>query len=195
MTHTSKSPGSFNRDGSLLAYLEYSTETGYDIFLLDMKSRRATPFLNSKAWEGWPQFSPDGRWMAYASNETGNWEVWVRPFPGPGGRFQISRGGDPRQGARQPLWSKDGNHLYYRQSDAVWAVDIRTDRGLSAGKPYMLFEAPGFTEGIPWRSWDLWRDGNGFLMVKADERILQPATDIILVQNWFEELKRLVPVK
>ncbi|MDM7994127.1 MAG: protein kinase [Acidobacteriota bacterium] len=195
MTHTGKSPGSFNHDGSILAYLEYSTETGYDIVLLDMKSRRTTPFLNSKAWEGWPRFSPDGRWMAYASNETGTWEVWIRPFPVPVGRLQISQKGSSREGAMQPLWSRDGRHLYYRQSNAVWAVDIRTNGGFSAGKPYRLFDMPGFAGGIPWRNWDLWPDGNGFLMVKLDERKPQPATEIILVQNWFEELRRMVPGK
>jgi dipeptidyl aminopeptidase/acylaminoacyl peptidase len=163
-------------------------ETSYDILLLDVKSRRVTPFLNSKAAEGWPEISPDGRWLAYASDESGRWEVWVQPFPGPGGRWQISKGG-----GNQPIWSKDGRQIYYRQADQVWVTDVRTGEDFSAGRPRLLFEQQGFSSATPVRNWGLWPDGQGFLMVKLDERKPEPVTEITLVQNWFEELKRLVP--
>ena len=181
-------PGAFAPDGSTLAFVEEPPETGYDILILDMKSRRVTPFLKSKALEGWPEYSPDGRWLAYASDETGRMEVWVRPFPGPGGRWQISK-----EGGREPIWSKDGRQLFYREAGRVWAADVRTDDGFSAGKPRLLFEKTGFSRANAVRYWDLYPDGRGFLMVKKEEIEPRPVTEMILVQNWFEELKRLVP--
>ena len=181
-------PGSFAPDGSTLAFVEEPPETGYDILILDMKSRRVTPFLKTKAYEGWPEYSPDGRWLAYASDESGRMEVWVRPFPGPGGRWQVSK-----EGGREPIWSKDGRRLFYREADRVWAADVRTDGGFSAGKPRFLFEKTGFFLTNAVRNWDLYPDGRGFLMMKKEEIKPRPATEMILVQNWFEELKRLVP--
>ena len=181
-------PGSFTPDGSTLAFVEDYPETGEDILLLDMKSRRMIPFLNSKTNERYPEFSLDGRWLAYSSNESGRYEVCVRPFPGPGGRWQISK-----EGGDQPVWSKDGRQLFFRKDAQVWVADIRTERGFSAGKPRLLFEQRGLSWGYPIRVWDLWPDGQAFQMVKVGEVKPQPATEIILVQNWFEELKRLVP--
>jgi hypothetical protein len=75
----------------------------------------------------------------------------------------------------------------------VWAVDIRSIGGFSAGKPRLLFEQPGYLHTFPIRSWDISPDGTRFLMVKLQEQKSQPVTEMILVQNWFEELKRLVP--
>ena len=117
-------------------------------------------------------------------------EVWVRPFPGPGGRWQISN-----EGGSEPIWSKDGRQLFYRRADQVWVADIRTEGGFSAGKPRLLFEQRDLMGEAHIRSWDLWPDGQGFLMVKLERAKPQPVTEMILVQNWFEELKRLVPVK
>ena len=184
-------PGSFTHDGSTLAFVETRLETGRDILLLDIKSRRVTPFLNSKAAEGWPEISPDGRWLAYASNENepARTEVWVRSFPDLGGRWQISKGG-----GSQPIWSRDGRKLFYWQADQVWVVDIRTEGGFSTDKPRLVFEQRGIGGGAPLRNWDLWPDGQGFLMVKLAEDRPQPVTEMILVQNWLEELKRLVDI-
>ena len=112
----------------------------------------------------------------------------MRPYSGPGGRWQVSK-----EGGDQPIWSKNGRQLFYRQAAQVWVANIRTEGGFSAGKPRMLFEQPGFGRGTPIRAWDLWRDGRGFLMTKGEETTPQPATEMILVQNWFEELKRLCP--
>jgi serine/threonine-protein kinase len=186
-------PGSWSPDGTTLAFCEWHPEKlGNDILLLDVGSRRVTPFLNSQANESHPEFSPDGRWIAYASTESGREvnEVYVRPFPGPGGRLLISH-----EGGVEPLWARDGKRLFYRSLDAqqVWVVDIRTDGGLAAGKPHLLFKAPGFERGGMVRSWDLSPDGRRFLMVKLEERVSQPATEMILVQNWFEAVRHLVP--
>jgi serine/threonine-protein kinase len=179
----SHSPGSWSPDGTTLAFLELQPGTGYRILLLDARSHRVTPFLNSHSEEIYPEFSPDGRWLAYSSDESGRWEVYVRPFPGPGGKWQISQ-----QGGTEPLWARTGKQLFYRTGDQVWAVDVQTGPAFSAGKPRLLFEQPGFGGGIPIRGWDLSLDGQRFLMVKLDERKPTPLKEMILVQNWFEEL-------
>jgi serine/threonine-protein kinase len=180
-------PASWSPDGTTLAFVENYSR----ILLLDVRSRRVTPFSSSQASEWCPGFSPDGRWLAYGSDESGRREVYVRPFPGPGGKWQVSR-----EGGTEPMWARTGKQLFYRRGDLkkqVWAVDVQTGPAFSAGKPRLLFEQPGFGPGDPIRNWDLSLDGLRFLMVKLDDRKPTPVTELILVQNWFEELKRLAP--
>jgi Tol biopolymer transport system component len=181
--------GSFSPDGATLAFGENRPETGADILLLDLRSRRVTPFVSSKANEMDPTFSPDGQWLAYVSDESGRLELYVRPFPGPGGKWQISS-----EGGSEPLWARNGKELFYRSWDRqqVWAVDVRTEGGFSASKPRLLFEASGFQGGVP-RCWDISLDGQRFLMVKLEDRKPAPLTEMVLVENWFEELERLAP--
>jgi serine/threonine-protein kinase len=188
-------PGSWTPDGKTLAFVEdhADTETGYDIQLFNVRDRRVTPFLNSSFNEMYPEISPDGHWIAYASDESGRDEIYVRPFPGPGGKWQISN-----EGGAEPLWSRDGRQLFYRQSwsqreNQVSVVDVRTGPVFSAGKPRLLFTAQGYVGMGPIRTWDISPDGKRFLVVKMEERKSSPLTEMILVQNWFEELKRLVP--
>ncbi len=184
-------PGSFTPDETTLAFVECCRpDTGADILLLDLRSRRVTPFLNSRAFESCPEFSPDGRWLAYTSTESGREEVYVQPFPRPGGKWLISH-----EGGTEPLWAHNGKQLFYRSIDSqqVWVVDVQDGSSFFPSKPRLLFKAPGFAWGWPVRAWDMSQDGQRFLMVKQDERKPQPVTEMILVQNWFEELKRLCP--
>jgi Tol biopolymer transport system component len=184
-------PGSWSHDGETLAFVEERPETSRDIYLLSVRDRRVTAFLKSRFFEAQPEFSPDGRWIAYVTDESGREEVYVQPFPGPGGKWQISN-----EGGSWPLWAPNGKQLYYRSAGLgshVWVVDVQTGSGFSASKPRLLFEQPGYARGTPIRTWDISRDGQRFLMAKLGESKRQPVTEIILVQNWFEELKRLVP--
>jgi hypothetical protein len=126
--------------------------------------------------------------MAYSSNETGRPEIYVRPFPGRGGIGKVSQ-----EGGVDPLWARNGEQLFYRWQDQRWAVEIQNGSTLRLGKPRLLFERPEYTGGDPIRTWDISPDGQRFLMVKLDDRKPQPVTEMILVQNWFEDLKRLVP--
>jgi serine/threonine-protein kinase len=183
----SHEPASWSPDGSTLAFLGIGS-AGTRILILDLRSHRVTPFLNTRAFEGYPEFSPDGRWLAYVSDESGRGEVYVRSFPQPGGKWQISA-----EGGGEPLWAKSGRQLFYRSGDQVWVVDVRADAGFSPGKPRLLFEKPGYGPAGPIRGWDISLDDRRFLMVKLEEMKPQPATEMILVQNWFEELKRLSP--
>jgi eukaryotic-like serine/threonine-protein kinase len=185
-------PGSISPDGTLLAFTEDRPVTQQDILLLDLRNLRVTPYHSTPANESFPDFSPDGRWLAYASDESGRSEVYVRSFPGPGGKFQISH-----EGGSVVFWSRDGKQLFYRggnlKGTQMWSVDIRTDGVFSAGKPRLLFQQQEYVGYIPVRGCDLSSDGQQFLMVKQQDLKPQPVTEMILVQNWFEELKRLVP--
>lgn len=185
-------PGSFTPDGATLTFVELCPGTGWDINLLNMKSRQVTPFLNTKANELYPEFSPDGRWMAYVSDESGRPEVYVRPFPGPGGRWQISTGS-----GGNPIWSRDGKQLFYTSTNRqdYWVVEVRMEGSFFAGKPRLLFTSKQFVLGTPSHTWDISLDGIHFLMAKFGDRPPRPVTEMILVQDWFEELKRLAPAK
>jgi serine/threonine protein kinase/Tol biopolymer transport system component len=180
--------GSWSPDGKTVALVEGHPDTNYDIAVLDIASGRVTPFLNSKFSEESPDLSSDGRWIAYSSDESKRDEVYVRPFPGPGMKQQVSS-----EGGIQPLWAKDGKQLFFRWQDQVWVVDVRTDGGFAASKPRLLFERPGHAMGAPIRGYDLSLDGKRFLMVKFEQTKPTPVTEMMLVQNWFKELKRLVP--
>jgi Tol biopolymer transport system component len=180
-------PVSWSPDGQLLAFAEVHPTTGYDIWVLRMSDRKAQPFLRTPFNESNPRFSPDGRWLAYISDESGRFEIYVQPYPGPGGKWQIST-----EGGAEPMWNPNGRELFYRSGGKMMAVDIATQPSFASGKPRMLFEgqyspAPGATP-----NYDVSPDGQRFLMLKPVEQA-QAATQIVVVQNWFEELKQKVP--
>jgi Tol biopolymer transport system component len=181
-------PGSWSSDGKTVAIIELHSDTGSDIAVLDVGSGRVTPFLNSPFNEEYPEFSPDAHWIAYTSDESNRRDVYVRPFPGPGMKYLVSS-----DGGSAPLWARNGKQLFYRQGNQMWVVDVRTDGGFAASKPRLLFEKPGYGTTFPLRTYDLSLDGQRFLMVKVEQRKPTPVTEMILVQNWFEELKRLIP--
>jgi serine/threonine protein kinase len=182
-------PSSWSVDGKTVVFVEDHPETGSDIYVFDVTTRTAKPFLNSPFEETYPALSPDGRWLAYSSNESKQVQVYVRPFPTSNLKYQISNGG-----GAHPLWSKDGKQLFYRWNDQVWAVDVNeTERELATSKPRLLFEKPGYRGSTNVRDWDISPDGKRFLMVKSEENKITFVTELSLIQNWFEELKRLVP--
>ncbi len=183
-------PSSMTPDGETLAFVD-RYENNCDIYFLNVRDGQVTPFLNSQFYEGELVFSPDGKWIAYVTDESGRYEVYVQSFPESVSRYQISH-----EGGNVPIWAQDGRRLYYRSRDGndVWVVDIQTDSGFSASKPRFLMEMQGYNFGLV-RTWDISPDGRRFLAVKRDTSKLQPITEMILVQNWFEELKRLAPAK
>lgn len=184
-SENSNIPRSFSPDGQLLAYVEINPTTGMDIWVLRLSDRKAQPFIRTPFNESVPAFSPDGRWMAYTSDESGRWEVYVQPYPGPGVKYQIST-----EGGTEPVWNPNGKELFYRSGDKMMAVEISTQPSFSAAKPRMLFEGPYLPTPITFPYYDVSPDGQRFLMIKPSERTL---TQIVVVQNWFEELKRRVP--
>jgi Tol biopolymer transport system component len=94
-------PGSWTPDGKVLTFMEINPNTGYDVYML--KDGKPQPFVSTAALETAPRFSPDGRFVAYASDESGRLEVYVRPYPGPGGKWQIST-----EGGGEPVWNPKG---------------------------------------------------------------------------------------
>jgi len=181
-------PSSWSPDGRMLAYSELGTPDGYDIWVLRLSDRKTQPFLKTKFNEAAAQFSPDGNWVAYASDESGRNEIYVQPYPGPGGKWQIST-----VGGREPLWNRNGRELFYRNGNKMMAVEIALKPSFSAGTPKMLFE--GQYQSLPGMStpnYDVSPDGQRFLMLRADQQDIS-ARQINVVLNWFEELKRRAP--
>ena len=98
-----------------------------------------------------------------------------------------------RGGGWEPLWARNGKQLFYERYDGIWVVDVQTGPAFSAGKPRLLFKLGGCISTSHIRCWDVSPDGRRFLMVKYEDRKPTLVTELILVQNWFEELKRLAP--
>jgi Tol biopolymer transport system component len=180
-------PVSWSPDGQFLAFVEINPSTGYDIWVLRLGDRKAQSFLRTRFDESVPQFSPDGRWLAYISNESGRYEIYVQPYPGPGGKWQIST-----EGGTEPAWNPNGRELFYRSGDKMMAVDVATQPSFTAGKPRMLFEGRYEPTPATAPNYDVSPDGQRFLMLKPSETEQAP-TQITVVLNWFEELKRRVP--
>ena len=178
----SQFPMSWSPDGQVLAFQEFNTETADDIWMLG-KDGELQPFVVTRFRERTPRFSPDGRFLAYVSNESGRHEVYVQPYPATGKRWTVST-----DGGTEPLWSPDGLTLYYRQGDRVMAVALETSAEFRAGKPRQLFEGPFEAHIFP--NYDISPDGDRFVMVRTDSNA---PGEIHVVLNWFEELRRLVP--
>ena len=188
-------------DGTKLAY---TLQTGllHDIWMLTMGDKpTAEPFLNSPASEYSPQFSPDGRWLAYESDASGRQEVYVQPYP-KGERLPVST-----SGGSGPVWRRDGKELYFMGTDAgvrkMVAVPVTPEgASLRLGKPAPLFDlrVPGPAGAIEQyqgsgnfgAGYDVLPDGR-FVMVRGADPTA--TREIVIVQNWFEELKHLAPAK
>ena len=178
-------PGSWTPDGQTLVFYETNDRGNRDIWQLPVGGD-PVPFLDTAFNERAPRLSPNGQWLAYISDQAGEDGIYVRAFPGGGPVIPISAGL-----GTEPVWSRDGRELFYRTADQLWVVDVETEAGFTAGSPRTLFEASyqfGFAEvGMP--GYDVSLDGQQFLMVRRSA-----AAGYIVVENWFEELKRLVPV-
>ena len=180
-------PGSWSPDGRTLAFTEVDPATGFHIWVLNLEGdRRTRPFLQTASSEGGPAFSPDGRWLAYQSDESGRWEIYVRPFPGPGGKSQIST-----EGGTEPVWARNGRELFYRNGDKMMATAIETKPVFAAAKPELLFEGH-YASPTSLANYDVSPDGQRFLMIKASEQESAP-TQLNVVLNWSDELRRLAP--
>jgi len=183
-------PRTFSPDGRQLLMTEGSPPRDISVVTLD-GTRNVTRLLNTPFEEHNPEMSPDGRWVAYDSDESGQLEVYVRPFPDVNaGRTQVSIGG-----GRHPLWRRDGRELFYWvDPGTVMAVPIVMDTKLSAGRPELTVKGD-YLRPIDTRQYDVSADGRKFLLIKrvtpdSDEL---PRRQVVVVQNWHEELKRLVP--
>jgi len=186
-------PSSWSPDGTSLAFVEWDRlgETGLNIWVLE-RGGEARPVLRNPYFDGYPEFSPDGKWLLYCNDESQRTEVYIRPFPGPGRAVQIST-----SGGRAPGWSRDGSEIFYRGDDNVYyAVPLhREGPQLLPGAPTRLFESLGGTE--PVRSWDVAPDGR-FLMRRPHESSIGRRLDMFaperihVVLNWHQEVERIM---
>ncbi len=182
-----KSPTSFSPDGRLLLYSRNDPKTSSDIWILPLTQEAggAKPeprvFLQTPFNEARPQFSPDGQWVAYESNESGQREVYAAPFPGPGGKRQISSGGGVK-----PRWRKDGKEIFYHTEEGqLMAAEVIARNGtLEVGKVQKLFDGIGNIRGY---LYDVSADGQRFLVADEGAATARPLT---LLQNWTATLRK-----
>jgi serine/threonine protein kinase len=183
-------PTSWSTDGKYLLYHEgisggtYANGVpgGWSIWLLPLfGDHKAYPFIQSSFSAREASFSPDGKWLAYCSNESGEYRVYVVPFPGPGGKWQVSLGD-----GRGPLWRRDGKEIFYLSADnKLMAVNVETSGGsFAAGGAHVLFDSHSY--GVFGR-YDASADGQRFVVVYEGNR---PSTTLTTVVNWTAELKQ-----
>jgi Tol biopolymer transport system component/predicted Ser/Thr protein kinase len=200
----SQFPESWSPDGRTLAFTELSPETGGDIYTLSVggppsatsaaaappdgesmyDSTAVTPFVVTPYYERSPRFSPDGKWIAYASDESGQYEIYIRPFPGPGGVSVIST-----EGGRAPVWSRGGSEIFFVNGDCMVSVDIRTEPELRVGRPETLFVGGFDTNPAEVQNYDISLDGRSFIMVEGVEEAAPDRIQVVV--NWLRVLNEL----
>jgi Tol biopolymer transport system component len=183
-------PASFSRDGKHMAFVEIHPSRRRDIWLMPLGGDgRAEPMIATDADERDARFSPDGRWLAYVSDETGRDEVFIRPIGARGGRKQVSS-----EGGTRPTWTSNGRELFFARGDQLAAITLDA-LGNPVGRDRALFSAPKL-EDLRFDAenplYDVMPDGEHFVLL-----LQQPAspTRYNVILNWFEELKARVPSK
>jgi serine/threonine-protein kinase len=174
-------PASWSPDGQTLAFTERKPSAERDIWMVS-PGTDPVPFLVTPFDESSPAFSPDGRFLAYVSDETGRNDIYVQPYPEPGGRWLVST-----SGGEDPVWSRDGRELIYRRGDELFAVAVQTTPAFSVGAQRRLFEGR-YDAGTAARNFDVAPDGLRFAMVRSDGS--SGAMEFHLVLNWFSEFGR-----
>jgi hypothetical protein len=179
-------PTSISPDGRLLTFRQLNTRTGTDIGVLSLEGDREPEILlGSEFNERHGTISPDGGWLAYSSDESGRQEVYIQSFPNLGGKRQVST-----DGGSEPMWAADGTELFYRNGDQMVVVSVSLGPPLTLGRPAVLFTGQYYDIG-PATTYDVTRDGQLFVMVRSEGE--PTPTEIHVVLNWSEELKRVVP--
>ncbi|MEP7273037.1 MAG: hypothetical protein ABI882_16170, partial [Acidobacteriota bacterium] len=176
-------PTDWSANGRSILYEQLNPKTNEnDLWVLLLDDRKPVPFLQTPFDEASARFSPDGRWIAYVSNESGNREVYVQTFPASGGRWPISaKGGD------SPRWRRDGKEIFYVDPDAkVMAVEVKTGSAFEAGIPKVLFDV-GALRSTFRGGYAVTADGQRFLFVSRGE---ETDPSLAVVVNWTVELKR-----
>ena len=175
----------WSNDGKYLVYRKDGEKTASDLWLLPLSGdRQQKPYLTTQFDENWGKVSPDGRWLAYQSNESGRFEIYVQAFPEPGRRVTVSKGG-----GTLPRWRRDGRELYYvAPDDKLMAVPVEPGANLVAGTPVPLFEVGSYGRRNNRYVYDVSADGQKILLLRPlEDATTRPLT---VVQNWTELLKR-----
>ena len=179
-------PDALSADGERLLYTD-TQHQDWGIFELTLADRTSRTVLDPKGKQTQPVLSPDGLWMAYTSNESGRNQVYITPYERPGGRQQVST-----DGGTGPVWSPDQAKLYYMNRNEMLRVEVSRPE-LSVGPPQLLFEGGYWRGGADTdnpRAYDLAPDGKRFVFIQFES---EWRPEFQVVQNWFQELKRLAP--
>jgi serine/threonine-protein kinase len=196
-------PTSISPDGTQIVTFGGSASSGIDLFTVRLQGSegKVEPLVQSSASEFDGEISPDGRWLAYHSNESGEFQVYVRPYPKvDAGRVPISRSGGTR-----PAWARSGRELFYLDENGLLtSVSVQTNgEAFAAGAPTKIlstrYYAGSTILGLDLRAYDVAPDGQRFLMIKdaasADQKSTETPASMIVVLHWFEELKARLPQK
>jgi serine/threonine-protein kinase len=190
-TDNPRYPSSFSPDGRVLAFEERNSKTGWDIWMGPIGTEgQPKPFLQTEYEESFPAFSPDGQWIAYQSDKSGQEQIFVVRYPDGSGEKQISQGG-----GTEPRWAASGKELFYRSDEKFFAAEISLKPAFHAYKSRILFTTDQSSKLVVnprTRTYAVMPDGQRFIFIKASH--MEPITQICVVVNWFEELKRLCPV-
>jgi Tol biopolymer transport system component len=179
-------PTSISRDGRWLAFTEQEASRNADIWIMPTDGKSPPrPWLKTPALEGGAKFSPDGRYIAYVSDESGRFEVYVAEFPGPGGKWHISV-----DGGREPVWAAHGGEIFFRSWQNLMSVPVKTDPSFQAGPPRVLFRTgyEGLLSSLDTTNFDATADGSRFLMTQNPD-LDATFANIRVVLNWFADLQ------
>ena len=182
-------PTDWSRDGRYLVY-EVVGPDNIDIRYLERKGDgddwESRPYLQTPYWEGCAKLSPDGRFLVYLSNESGRYEIYVRPFPEGGGRTAVST-----NGGTQPRWSRDGKEIFYVEGTTLVAVEVSTSPDFSVGSVTRLFEHRVLARqsGWPVAQYDVSADGRRFVFAAPVDEESEQEVSIRVVENWYEEFR------
>ena len=185
-TDLGEAPYEWSRDGDFLLYSVVHPENGIDIWYLKRKADgggfESLPFLQTPFGEASAKFSPVGRFVAYCSDESGQYEVYVRDFPEGKSKWQVSE-----NGGVQPRWSRDGKEMFYVEGNTLMTVEVSTSPSFSTGRVTHLFEDPSLSGSRP--DYDVSADGQRFVMVETLEAEPGKKPAIHIVENWFEDFR------
>jgi eukaryotic-like serine/threonine-protein kinase len=180
---TTMNPNGWSSDGRFLIFQEQTPPNDYDIWVAP-RGEKPRPLVATPARDMGARLSPDGRWLAYYSNESGRFEVYVRPFPNVNDHKWMAS----TTGGWTPVWSPDGRELFYLNGTSMMVTRVETrGRDLALGKPEFLFDGPFDTTQD--MNFDIWPDGQRFLMVEADPNARPNRVNVVV--NWLDELRRL----
>jgi Tol biopolymer transport system component len=189
----SKYPSDWSSDGRFVAFDWVTQKTGYDIWIIPLEGdRKPVPFLESPFEDSRAHFSPDGRWLAYETDETGLLSIYVQPFNAPGQPVRTGKWRISKNGGTLPRWRRDGKELFYHESGSgtrrMMSVDVRTtaDGALQPGTPKPMFETA--LRGDNGEYYDVSADGQQFLLIVPAAPM--SAIPLTVVLNWTRELNR-----